>query len=74
LSTRYFFHLVGGDRTKEDKAGTVLAGPEAARLWAASVAAALIGEPLYRSFMVYVVDDDGNEVVRCPVANAKNVQ
>ena len=67
MNKRYFFHVVGGDHTHEDKTGTVLSGVQAASLQATVIATELAKEPECQGVMVYVVDDDGHEVVRRPV-------
>ena len=64
VNKRYFFHVVGDDHTHEDKTGSVLSGGQAASLQAAVMATELAKEQEYRGFMVYVVDEDGREVVR----------
>jgi hypothetical protein len=64
LNKRYFFHVVGDGHTHEDKTGTNLSGPEAAGLQATVIAAELATDPDCQGLMVYVVDDDGKEVVR----------
>jgi hypothetical protein len=67
VDKRYFFHVVGDDHTHEDKTGTVLSGDQAASLQASAIATELAKDPEYQGFMVYVVDDEGHEVVRQPV-------
>lgn len=64
MNKRYFFHVLGGDRTHEDKKGTVLSGVLAADLQATVVATELAKDPECRGLMVYVVDEDGHEVAR----------
>ena len=64
VNKRYFFHVVGRDHTHEDKTGTYLSGGRAASLQATAMATELAKEPEYQGFMVYVVDEDGHEVVR----------
>lgn len=64
VNKRYFFHVVGDDHTHEDKTGSVLSGVQAASLQAAVMATELAKEQEYQGFMVYVVDEDGREVVR----------
>ena len=58
------FHVVGDDHTHEDKTGSVLSGVQAASLQAAVMATELAKEQECQGFMVYVVDEDGREVVR----------
>ena len=64
VNKRYFFHVVGDDHTHEDKTGSVLSGVQAASLQAAVMATELAKEQEYQGFMVYVVDEDGREIVR----------
>ena len=64
VNKRYFFHVIGDGHTDEDKTGTVLSGIQAATVQASVLAAELAKEQEYRRFMVYVVDEDGHEVVR----------
>ena len=64
VNKRYFFHVVGPDHTHEDKIGLSLSGGRAASLQATVMATELAKEPEYQGFMVYVVDEDGHEVVR----------
>ena len=64
VNKRYFFHVVGDDYTHEGKTGSVLSGVQAASLQAAVVATELAKEQEYQGFMVYVVDEDGREIVR----------
>jgi hypothetical protein len=68
VNKRYFFHLVGDNHTHEDKTGTVLSGVQAVSLQAAAMATELANDQEYQGFMVYVVDEDGHEVVRRLVA------
>jgi hypothetical protein len=64
VNKRYFFHIVSDDHTHEDKTGTVLSGVQAASSQATVMAAELAKDPECRGFMVYVVDEDGHEVIR----------
>lgn len=64
VNKRYYFHVIGDGHTHEDKTGMVLAGTQAATLQATVMATELAKEREYQRFMVYVVDEDGNEVVR----------
>ncbi len=68
LWMRYFFHVLGNGITIEDEIGTVLSGPETARLHASVIAAelALDGNE-YRGCDVHAVDEGGNEIDRLPV-------
>jgi hypothetical protein len=68
LWMRYFFHVLGNGITIEDGTGTVLSGPEAARLHASVIAGELAQDGNeYRDCEVYAVDDGGNEIARLPV-------
>jgi hypothetical protein len=64
VNKRYYFHVIGDDHTHEDKIGTVLSGIQAASLQATVMATELAKGQEYQRFMVYVVDEDGHEVVR----------
>jgi len=70
VNKRYFFHVLGDHRTHEDKTGTVLSGVQAANLRAVVMATELAKDPECRGFMVYVVDEDGHEVVRRSVVTS----
>jgi hypothetical protein len=65
---RYFFQVLGNGITVEDETGTVLSGPEAARLHASITAAELAQDGNeYRGCEVSAVDERGNEIARLPV-------
>jgi hypothetical protein len=71
LKMRYFFHVLDGSSAFQDEAGTVLSGPEVARLQAAVIAAELAQAGVdYQGFVVYAVDEQGNEITRVPVVVA----
>jgi hypothetical protein len=72
LKRRFYFHVVGNTDTYKDQEGTVLSGSAVARLQAAIIAAELAqdGEN-YRGWVVHVVNEDGDEVVRLPIV--KNI-
>jgi hypothetical protein len=68
---RFFFHILGDGTTYTDEKGTVLAGPEEARLKAAAVAADLAEDvDAYQGFVVRAVDEAGKEIVTVPVVPA----
>jgi hypothetical protein len=68
---RYFFHISGNRTTYKDEKGTVLSGPEEARLKAAAIAADLAEDvENYRGFVVRAVTEDGEEIVTVPVVPA----
>jgi hypothetical protein len=68
---RYFFHILDGGSTFEDEAGTVLPGPDAARAWAAVIAAELAQDGHhYHGAVVCALDEQGNELARVPVVIA----
>lgn len=68
MKRRFYFHVVGDTDTYKDPEGTVLSGPAAARLQAAIIAAELAQDgDDYRGWVVYVVDEEDDEVVRLPV-------
>jgi hypothetical protein len=71
LKMRYFFHVLDGPSTLKDETGTVLSGPEVARLQATVIAAelALDGDH-YHGFVVCAIDEQGNEIARVPVVVA----
>ena len=74
LSKRYYFQVVGDGSTLEDDEGTVLSGPEAARLQAAVIAAELAQELVdYCGFLVCVMDEEGNELARVPVTGIGDI-
>lgn len=65
---RYFFHVLGNGIAVEDETGTVLSGPEAARLHASVIAAELAQDGnQYCGCEVYGIDEGGNEIARLPV-------
>jgi hypothetical protein len=71
LKMRYFFHISGNRTTYKDEKGTVLSGPEEARLKAAAIAADLAEDgDDYRGFVVRAVTEDGEEIVTVPVVPA----
>jgi hypothetical protein len=66
---RYFFVVKDRVRTIEDEEGTVLSNPEAAMLQAAIVAAELADDgEAYHGCVVHVIDEQGNEIGKVPVA------
>jgi hypothetical protein len=68
---RFFFHVLGDGITYTDEEGTVLAGPEEARLNAAAIAADLAEDvDAYQGFVVRAVDQAGKEIVTVPVVPA----
>ena len=68
---RYFFHVLDGLKTITDETGTVLSGPEAARLQAAVIATELAQDgDHYQGFVVCAIDEQGNEIARVPVVVA----
>jgi hypothetical protein len=71
LKMRYFFHISGNRTTYKDEKGSVLSGPEEARLKAAAIAADLAEDvENYRGFVVRAVTEDGEEIVTVPVVPA----
>ena len=68
---RYFFHISGNGTAYKDEKGTVLFGPEEARLKAAAIAADLAEDgDDYRGFVVRAVTEEGEEIVTVPVVPA----
>jgi hypothetical protein len=68
VKRRFYFHIVGATDTYEDHEGTALSGPAAARLQAAIIAAELAQDgDDYLGWVVYVVDEEDDEVVKLPV-------
>jgi hypothetical protein len=64
----YFFHVFGNGIAIEDETGTVLSGPEAARLHASIIAAELAEDGNeYCGCEVYAFDEGDNEIARLPV-------
>lgn len=67
---RYFFHVSDGGGINDD-VGTVLSGPEVAVLQAGVIAAELARDGhRYNGFVVYVTDEQGNDIGRVPVVTA----
>jgi hypothetical protein len=66
---RYFFHIFDGPKVFPDDVGSRLSSPEVAISQAKVLAAELCkaGE-LCRSNLVFVLDENGNNIFRCRVA------
>ena len=65
---RYFFHILNEHSRFDDEAGTILSGPQAARLQATVIAAELAQDgDTYAGFVVLAIDEHGNEIARAPV-------
>jgi hypothetical protein len=72
LEMRFFLHILGDGITYTDEKGTVLSGPEEARLKAAAIAADLAEDPhVSRGFVVRAVDEEGKEIITVPVVTAR---
>jgi hypothetical protein len=71
LKMRCFFHISGNGTTYKDEKGTVLSGPEEARLKVAAIAADLAEDgDDYCGFVVRAVTEEGEEIVTVPVVPA----
>lgn len=67
---RYFFHILGGIDTNQDVEGCTLSDPGSAMAVAAVIAAEIAAdEKEHRRYVVYVVDELGNEVGKVPIAS-----
>ena len=67
---RYFFHYAGDGQFHEDEVGEEFGSVEAATARAEVLAAELgADDPYYRTLVLSVTDDQGNEIARVPVGS-----
>jgi hypothetical protein len=66
-AVRYFFHVSDGERQIKDEVGRNFATPDAAKGHAAVIASELALDDEWEGYVVFVINEEGNEIARVPI-------